>query len=86
MAAVLACRQAGRVNVGFAPESVENLGVTMSILEYWGAALSHRPAAALWELLPPRTARWKYRFAAMAAGQGVPASAYIALGCSGLHL
>lgn len=54
MAAVLACSQAGRVNVGFAPESLENMDVTMSILDYWGAALSHRAAAALWELLPPK--------------------------------
>ena len=54
MAAVLACSQAGRVNVGFAPEGAENLGVTMSILDYWGAALSHRAAAALWELLPSK--------------------------------
>ena len=27
---------------------------TMTILEYWGAALSHRGAAELWELLPVR--------------------------------
>jgi len=53
MAAALACSQAGRVNVGFAPEGLESLEVTMSILDYWGAALSHRAAASLWELLPP---------------------------------
>jgi very-short-patch-repair endonuclease len=29
-------------------------GPTMQILDYWGAALSHRSAAELWELLPGR--------------------------------
>lgn len=27
---------------------------TMTILDYWGAALSHRSAACLWQLLPPK--------------------------------
>jgi very-short-patch-repair endonuclease len=29
-------------------------GLRMYALEYWGAALSHRSAAELWRLLPPR--------------------------------
>ncbi len=53
MAAVLACGQSSRMSAGFAPGALDDQGVTMSILDYWGAALSHRAAACLWELLPP---------------------------------
>lgn len=52
MAAVLACGSGG----GRAPTGMEDvrLGATCSMLDYWGAALSHRSAAELWSLLSPR--------------------------------
>jgi len=54
IAAVLACGSGGGVASSDAslPESGEP-GTTMSILEHWGAALSHRSAAELWGLLRP---------------------------------
>lgn len=45
LAAVLAC---GRV------DPLRGTRQTMPVLEYWGAALSHRSAAELWGLLRPR--------------------------------
>lgn len=47
MAAVLACRRAGSES----PSHDDRMDL---ILERWGAALSHRSAACLWELLPLR--------------------------------
>jgi very-short-patch-repair endonuclease/predicted transcriptional regulator of viral defense system len=46
MAAVLAC---GSVAIG--------LSAPRSVLDVWGAAVSHRSAAELWELLPQRDGR-----------------------------
>ena len=57
MAAVLACgapavwRRVGTCDRG---EEGANAVVGTTILGYWGAALSHRSAAVLWELLPLR--------------------------------
>jgi very-short-patch-repair endonuclease len=58
MAAVLAC---GRVTLGHEDKEMADLeagwldvGDTKTILEYWGAALSHHSAAQLWGLLPIR--------------------------------
>lgn len=45
MAAVLAC---GRGGLSLTDEA------TASVLDYWGAVLSHRGAAELWRMLPPR--------------------------------
>jgi very-short-patch-repair endonuclease len=53
MAAVLACGKPHVLNSGEAAAGPHDVGMTMSILDYWGAALSHRAAACLWELLPP---------------------------------
>jgi very-short-patch-repair endonuclease len=41
------------MSVGFAHGDLDDQGATTSILAYWGAALSHRAAACLWELLLP---------------------------------
>lgn len=54
MAAVLACGKAGRLNLGERAGGREDVGSTMAVLDYWGAAISHRAAASLWELLPLR--------------------------------
>ncbi len=54
MAAVLACGQASRMSVGFVPDGLDGRDATTSVLDYWGMALSHLSAAALWGLLPPR--------------------------------
>lgn len=55
MAAVLACGK--RDSVARAGTSIRpgaDGASTMSVIAYWGAALSHRSAAELWGLLPPR--------------------------------
>ena len=49
-----ACGQASRMSVGFVPVALDDRDATMPVLEYWGAALSHRSAAELWGLLRPR--------------------------------
>jgi very-short-patch-repair endonuclease len=59
MAAVLACgRTDSVIGGGLAeddPASTTSGGRgTSTVLEHWGAALSHRSAAVLWELLPDR--------------------------------
>jgi very-short-patch-repair endonuclease len=54
MAAVLACGKASRRNPGDTAIEGDGMGSTMTVLDYWGAALSHRSAASLWELSPPR--------------------------------
>lgn len=59
MAAVLAVgARGGAVHKGAGGADVAGADLlgrpTMSVLEYWGAALSHRSAAQLWELLPAR--------------------------------
>ena len=58
MAVVLACGTGGgtpdRAGQGGRSEAEGFSGPTMPVLEYWGAALSHRSAAELWELLPAR--------------------------------
>jgi len=57
MAAVLACGALAQGVRGDEGASTDWLGIdspTRSILEYWGAAISHRSAAELWELLPGR--------------------------------
>jgi very-short-patch-repair endonuclease len=54
MAAVLACGKASRLNPGAKAIEADEMGSTMTVLDYWGAALSHLSAAALWELSPPR--------------------------------
>lgn len=51
MAAVLACAAGAAVNSTTAWFDHGDPVATMSILEYWGAALSHRSAAELWGLL-----------------------------------
>lgn len=56
MAAVLACgRVSGAPGRGGEADGADTQGSTvsaMTVLDYWGAALSHRAAASLWELLP----------------------------------
>jgi very-short-patch-repair endonuclease len=54
MAAVLACGEASRLKSIDNADGQDGLGLTLAVLDYWGAALSHRAAASLWELLPPR--------------------------------
>ena len=60
MAAVLAVGARGMVgraggNGEVVSEAVRTgEGVTVSVLDYWGAAVSHRSAACLWQLLAPR--------------------------------
>lgn len=53
VAAVLACAAGVAVNSETALLGREDSEATMSVLEYWGAALSHRSAAELWGLLRP---------------------------------
>lgn len=52
MSAVLACGRGCRADPAGDREEREAASPAMPILEYWGAALSHRSAASLWELLP----------------------------------
>jgi very-short-patch-repair endonuclease len=54
MAAVLACGRPGRSESDEEAIDLGDAGSTMTVLDYWGAALSHRAAASLWGLLPPR--------------------------------
>lgn len=54
MAAVLACGKASRLILGDKAIETDEMGSTMTILDYWGAALSHHSAASLWKLSPPR--------------------------------
>jgi very-short-patch-repair endonuclease len=66
MAAVIACRRnpnegGGRIDVACSsddtagdPEVASAAGKTTTVLDYWGAALSHRSAAELWALLRAR--------------------------------
>lgn len=63
MAAVLACGGVCRPRsdnrpAGYSKASNDSSDQTASapILDYWGAAVSHRSAAELWGLLPPRDA------------------------------
>lgn len=58
MAAILACGNDPTVDRGRGPEQKGDAGhgaaqSATGILERWGVALSHRGAAALWNLLPP---------------------------------
>jgi Transcriptional regulator, AbiEi antitoxin len=56
MAAVLACGTGGPRTPPTHVEGADSLdGPTLSVLEHWGAALSHRSAAELWGLLPARS-------------------------------
>ena len=59
MAAVLACAAGGVVDSPHAANAARfdprDPGATISILEYWGAALSYRSAAELWGLLNLRS-------------------------------
>jgi len=60
MAAVLACGTPSEGHGGGEGTDTDSAGLdspTVPILEHWGAALSHRSAAELWELLPPRNGR-----------------------------
>jgi very-short-patch-repair endonuclease len=59
MAAVLACGKRDSVaragaSIGPGADGTGDGASTMSVIAYWGAALSHRSAAELWGLLPPR--------------------------------
>lgn len=58
MAAVIACGNAGRQArsdlAGEGVERIEGRAETIPVLDFWGAALSHRSAAELWGLLPRR--------------------------------
>lgn len=63
MAAVLACGGAGRLRRDGQPRGDAEMRdeparprASTPILDYWGAAVSHRSAAELWGLLPPRAA------------------------------
>jgi very-short-patch-repair endonuclease len=61
MAAVIACgrdmgKQSGKAHGAWAvdvedPVTAQAAGETETVLEYWGAALSHRSAAQVWQLL-----------------------------------
>jgi len=51
MAAVLACAAGGVLCSGAARSGWDDPGATMPILDFWGAALSHRAAASHWGLL-----------------------------------
>lgn len=54
MAAVLASGWvSGPGGRGEAVDGTHAQGSTMGVLDYWGAALSHRSAASLWQLLSP---------------------------------
>jgi very-short-patch-repair endonuclease len=54
MAALLAFAAGGVLCSGAARSERDDPDATMPVLEYWGAALSHRSAAELWGLLPAR--------------------------------
>ena len=59
MAAVLACGKRVSVtragaSIGPGADGAGDGASTMSLIAYWGAALSHRSAAELWGLLSPR--------------------------------
>lgn len=58
MAAVIACGSAAReARDDLADEGIKRIdgsAATIAVLDYWGAALSHRSAAELWRLLPGR--------------------------------
>jgi very-short-patch-repair endonuclease len=49
LAAVLACGKSRRLG---GDDRGRDSEATVAVLDYWGAALSHRSAAQLWELLP----------------------------------